>query len=103
MKVFDVLHRECGGLTELFTKVKHMSGSRVRLDICLECGKKEVVGVVKVSAPRVSLDGTSGAFPSAADKWVKTLESHQNKSRKYNDGNPGYGEFITKPSKVEVI
>jgi hypothetical protein len=103
MKVFDVLHKSCGYSTELFTNKPLKIGDKTTLGECSKCHALEVEVVVQASAPRVSLDGTSGAFPSASDKWVRTLESHQNKSRKYNDGNPGYGEFITKPSKVEVI
>lgn len=35
-----------------------------------------------ISKPRVSLDGLSGDFPSAADAWVKRRESHMRKERK---------------------
>ena len=34
-----------------------------------------------VAAPRAHLEGITGAFPSAADKWEKNRESHMRKER----------------------
>jgi hypothetical protein len=36
----------------------------------------------QVSAPRFELDGTSGDFPGAADKWERTRASHMAKEQK---------------------
>jgi len=35
-----------------------------------------------IAAPRAQLEGISGDFPSAADKWVQRRESHMKKERK---------------------
>ena len=39
-----------------------------------------------ISAVRSSLDGTSGHFPDATDKWVKNRESHMRYERKKGIG-----------------
>lgn len=36
----------------------------------------------QIAAPRIDLDGCSGHFPGAADKWERTRESHMRKERK---------------------
>ena len=48
----------------------------------------------QLAAPRSQLDGISGHFPSAADKWVRNRESHMQREQKsiashneYLDGN----------------
>jgi hypothetical protein len=35
-----------------------------------------------IATPRVQLEGITGAFPGAADKWERTRESHMAKERK---------------------
>ena len=39
-----------------------------RTTICRECGAE---AMRQISTPRISLEGITGAFPGAADKWVK--------------------------------
>ena len=47
----------------------------------MECGCGELA--VKVPAtPRAQLDGCSGDFPGAADKWERDRASHMRKERK---------------------
>jgi hypothetical protein len=52
-----------------------------------ECG---ALGVRQISAPRAQLEGFSGAFPGAADKWEKNRESHMRKERKNMDKHGTY-------------
>ena len=40
----------------------------VRTTACRECGAE---AMRQISTPRISLEGITGAFPGAADKWVK--------------------------------
>jgi len=40
-----------------------------RTTSCKECGEE---AIRMISTPRISLEGITGAFPGAADKWVKT-------------------------------
>lgn len=39
-----------------------------RTTLCRECG---ALAMRQISTPRISLEGITGAFPGAADKWVK--------------------------------
>lgn len=40
----------------------------IRTTSCRECGAE---ATRQISTPRINLEGITGAFPSAADKWVK--------------------------------
>jgi hypothetical protein len=40
----------------------------VRTTLCRECGEE---AIRQISSPRIALEGITGAFPGAADKWVK--------------------------------
>ena len=40
----------------------------VRTAICRECN---TLAMRQISTPRINLEGITGAFPGAADKWVK--------------------------------
>lgn len=40
----------------------------IRTTSCRECGAS---AMRLISTPRISLEGITGAFPGAADKWVK--------------------------------
>ena len=40
----------------------------VRTAICRECNTS---AMRQISTPRISLEGITGAFPGAADKWVQ--------------------------------
>lgn len=39
-----------------------------RTAVCRECGAE---AMRQISTPRINLEGITGAFPGAADKWVK--------------------------------
>lgn len=43
-----------------------------------------------ISAPRVQLEGITGSFPGAADKWERTRESHMAKERKNQESHGSY-------------
>jgi hypothetical protein len=45
---------------------------------CSVCGKPSKR---QIPAPRAQLDGCSGHFPGAADKWERTRESHMRKEQ----------------------
>jgi predicted Fe-Mo cluster-binding NifX family protein len=40
----------------------------IRTTVCKECGDS---AIRILSTPRIKLEGITGAFPGAADKWVK--------------------------------
>jgi hypothetical protein len=44
-----------------------------------ECG---AMGVRQLAAPRAQLEGVTGAFPGAADKWERNRASHMAKEQK---------------------
>jgi hypothetical protein len=101
MRVYDVKCEVCAKVSELFSKEPLAPATEV-LRPC-SCSPYATKQKVLLSTPNISLEGTTGAFPTASDKWVHRLESHQRMQRKYNDGKPGYGEFINKSSYREVI
>ena len=39
----------------------------IRTTQCRECGAE---AIRQISSPRIALEGITGAFPGAADKWV---------------------------------
>jgi hypothetical protein len=43
-----------------------------------KCG---AIGKRQLAAPRAKLEGFSGAFPGAADKWERNRESHMRKEQ----------------------
>jgi hypothetical protein len=52
-----------------------------------ECGE----WAVKVPAtPRAQLDGCSGHFPGAADKWERNREGHMARERKNQENHGSY-------------
>lgn len=50
-----------------------------RTVMCPTCNK---VATRLIAAPRAKLEGITGDFPSAADKWVRDRESKMRKERK---------------------
>jgi hypothetical protein len=54
---------------------------------CPLCGKP---AMRKIPAPRSKLEGFSGDFPSAADKWEKRRESHMAKERRHMERHGTY-------------
>lgn len=69
--LYDFKCQKCGGIFEKFTNSTFM--------LC-DCG-----GTMDrmISTPTVKLEGISGAFPGAADKWAKIREEkHRIDSRR---------------------
>lgn len=58
-----------------------------RAEHFVETGIEEVechcgaMGLRQIAAPRAALEPFTGAFPSAADKWVARRESHMRRER----------------------
>ena len=50
--------------------------------VCPEC--RELSNWVLISAPTINLDGCSGDFPGAADKWVRMRAEKLKQERKQN-------------------
>jgi len=59
----------------------------VRVIECRVCGR---VAARLIAAPRINLEGISGDFPTAADKWEKRRESHMAKERKNKERHGTY-------------
>jgi len=68
-------------------RFEEMVKAEVRETKCATCGKK---AKRLMSAPRVSLEGISGDFPSAADKWVQRRESHMKKEKRNTERHGTY-------------
>tara|TARA_B110000977_G_scaffold55891_1_gene76138 strand:- start:2810 stop:3046 length:237 start_codon:yes stop_codon:yes gene_type:complete len=60
---------------------EHLIDDSYRTALCKECGAN---AIRILSTPRISLEGITGAFPGAADKWVKVraerLQQEQKKA-----------------------
>lgn len=60
---------------------EHYIDEGLRTASCKECGEN---AIRIISTPRISLEGITGAFPGAADKWVRNraerLKQEQKKS-----------------------
>lgn len=76
IRVFEFLCDD-GHLSEIFVD----SGTRTQL--CKHCGK---AAQRVVSAGHVRLDGISGDFPGAADKWVRLRAEKLKQERKQSAG-----------------
>lgn len=50
--------------------------------VCPQCG--ELANRVVISAPTISLEGYSGNFPGAADRWVRVRAEKLRQERKQN-------------------
>ena len=64
-------------------------GADVRRAKCDTCGKP---AKRLIAAPRCQLEGITGSFPGAADKWVKNRESKMAKERKLEESHGTYYE-----------
>jgi hypothetical protein len=49
------------------------------------CRMENTIMTRLTSAPRVQLEPFTGAFPGAADKWVKTRDKRMAEERKHKD------------------
>lgn len=66
-------------------KSEQFVGPETRAVQCPECDQ---LALRQPAAPRTKLEPFTGAFPSAADKWVRNRESHMAKERQ-NQANHG--------------
>lgn len=71
LRVFDFLCPE-GHVTEHFVE----PGIEEVQCACERLAKRQL------AAPRAKLEGITGAFPGAADKWKRNRESHMAKEQK---------------------
>ena len=61
----------------------HVSEHFVEAGTCaVQCPECNQLALRQVAAPRAKLEGITGAFPSAADKWERNRESHMKKERR---------------------
>ena len=67
MPIYEYKCNKCQHIDEHLVKLD----SRMEYQECSICGAKSSF---KISTPRISLDGCSGDFPTAADRWVKLKE-----------------------------
>ena len=56
----------------------------------VECEECDQLALAQIAAPRAKLEPFSGAFPGAADKWVRDRESHMARERKNQDSHGTY-------------
>jgi hypothetical protein len=56
-------------------------------EVVCHCGG---IGKRMIPAPRAQLEGITGAFPGAADSWVKRRESHIRKEKKNQEKHGTY-------------
>lgn len=84
----DVQCRDCGHTEELFRRDEDFDGIKARLRpakvVCSSCGSNELI--VLPSTPRSKLEGITGAFPSAADRWANVHEQAAKVGAKRNAG-----------------
>lgn len=57
----------------------HRSEHFVEYETAVQCPQCDQLALRQVAAPRTKLEPFSGAFPGAADKWVRDRESHMAK------------------------
>lgn len=75
MKIlFNFLCNDCGHPFEEFTEYKKTS----------ECPQCHGIADKQVTAPTISLEGYSGSFPTASDKWAKKHWKQSEKEKKQN-------------------
>lgn len=77
MPTYEYLCNECHEVSTDLRKVD----DRNKEMVCPVCnGKAEFI----VSTPQIRLDGISGDFPTASDRWAKLRESKLKAERKAN-------------------
>lgn len=92
IRVFDFRCPE-GHVTEHFVGSDWREGDAVRCSHAEFGGKLTPCGkpaMRQLAAPRAKLEGITGAFPGAADKWQKDRESHMAKERKNREQHGTY-------------
>jgi len=63
----DFLCGHCGVLTERLTDTAYR---------CIECPECHGDAIEQLSTPTVKLEGITGAFPDAADRWARIREDN---------------------------
>lgn len=56
----------------------------------VECPQCDQLALRQIATPRVQLEGITGAFPGATDKWARNRESHMRKERKNQENHGSY-------------
>jgi hypothetical protein len=79
LRVFDFLCRNGH-------RIEHFVDSDI-VEVECWCG---ALGARQIAAPRFELEGVTGAFPGAADKWERTRASHMAKERKNQERHGTY-------------
>jgi hypothetical protein len=77
IRVFDFKCRRCETVAEFFVDTKEW-----REGDDVPCPKCHGPAARLIPTPRVSLDGCSGHFPTAADAWERRRASHMAKEQK---------------------
>lgn len=67
-------------------RAEHFVDSDI-VEVECACG---AMGKRQIAAPRASLDGISGHFPSASDAWERRRESHMALERKNQENHGSY-------------
>ena len=71
----------CDGCHEVSTDLRKVADRSTPM-VCPVCdGKAKFI----ISTPRITLDGISGDFPTASDRWAKLREQRLKAERKAND------------------
>jgi hypothetical protein len=84
-RVFDFKCQRCSTVAEFF-----IDTSDWREGDAVPCPKCNGPAVRQIATPRVKLEGTTGSFPTAADKWEKKREQHMRKEQKNLDNHGTY-------------
>jgi len=58
--------------------------------LAVNCPECDQLALRQVAAPRAKLEPFSGAFPGAADKWVRDRKSHMAKEAKNKETHGTY-------------
>jgi hypothetical protein len=56
----------------------------------VQCPHCDQLALRQISAPRFELEGITGAFPGAADKWVRDRESKMKQEQKNQERHGSY-------------
>jgi hypothetical protein len=66
---------------------EHFVEAETRAVQCPDCDQ---LALRQIAAPRAKLEGITGDFPSAADKWTRNRESHLAKERRNQESHGTY-------------
>lgn len=83
----DVQCSNCGHIEELFRRQSvfdAISASEAHPEECSKCSSVRLE--VLMSSPLCKLEGITGAFPSAADRWANVHEQAARVGAKRNEG-----------------